>query len=89
MTDRSNPGAATGVMKTFLLHPLELAHTRLAADTTPRRQPRLYTGLIHCLLQTGRLEGFSALYKGVVGSAIGVVPYMATSFTVRHCIMRQ
>ena len=75
-------GAATGVLKAVLLHPFDLAHTRLAADAAQKEQPRLYTGLVRCLLQTGRSEGWRALWKGVIASSLGTMPYTATSFTV-------
>lgn len=40
-----------------LFYPLELAWTRLAADTSRRGAPRTYQGLLHCLQTTARLEG--------------------------------
>ena len=101
-------GAATGVVKTAVCYPLQLAHTRLAADASRWNQPRLYTGLstgaptaklvavrseaaclityrqtaaglLHCLLQTVRVEGVAGLYKGFLGSVAGVSPYLAVS----------
>ena len=44
-------------MQTGLLYPLELASTRLAADTAAKAEKRLYTGLLHCLQQTYYSEG--------------------------------
>ena len=43
--------------QTGLLYPLELAWTRLAADTAAKAEKRLYTGLLHCLQQTYYAEG--------------------------------
>jgi len=44
-------------IQTGLLYPLELAWTRLAADTAAKAEKRLYTGLLHCLQQTYYAEG--------------------------------
>ncbi len=44
-------------LQTGLLYPLELAWTRLAADTAAKGDKRLYTGLLHCLQQTYHAEG--------------------------------
>ena len=44
-------------LKQGLFYPLELAWTRLAADTSKRGAPRTYQGLLHCLQTTARLEG--------------------------------
>lgn len=44
-------------VQTGLLYPLELAWTRIAADTAAKAEKRLYTGLLHCLQQTYYAEG--------------------------------
>ena len=44
-------------LQTALLYPLELASTRIAADTAAKAEKRLYTGLLHCLQQTYYAEG--------------------------------
>ena len=55
-----------------LFYPLELAWTRLAADTSRRGAPRTYQGLLHCLQTTARLEGVpgarARVYQGSLGS---------------------
>lgn len=78
----ASAGAATGVLKTLVCHPFDVVYARLAADATPRSQPRLYSGIAHCFLQTARQDGMRAFYNGYIASTLGVVPYMATSFTV-------
>ncbi|CAL8463599.1 g3133 [Coccomyxa elongata] len=75
-------GAATGILKTALFYPLDLAWTRLAADTAGKTDRRLYTGLLHCISQTYHYEHLRGLYKGVVLSGATVVPYLAVSFAV-------
>ncbi|KAL3140504.1 hypothetical protein ABBQ32_005089 [Trebouxia sp. C0010 RCD-2024] len=82
LTGKLAAGSATGLIKCLSSYPLELAHTRLAADVSQMGQPRLYTGILHCLLETWQHEGTRGLYKGVLASAAGVVPYLAISFTM-------
>ena len=50
-------GHVSVLLQTALLYPLELAATRLAADTAAKAEKRLYTGLLHCLQQTYYAEG--------------------------------
>ena len=73
-------GSATGIIKCLSSYPLELARTRLAADTALHGQPRVYTGIVHCLLHTLQHEGTHGLYKGMVASTAAIVPYLAISF---------
>lgn len=59
-----------GLMRTLqqgLFYPLELAWTRLVADTSPRGAPRTYQGLLHCLQTTARLEGVPGECMGPSG----------------------
>lgn len=44
------------VLQTGLFYPLDLAWTRLAADTAGKTDRRLYTGLLHCISQTYHYE---------------------------------
>ncbi len=50
-------------LQTALLYPLELAATRLAADTAAKAEKRLYTGLLHCLQQTYYAEGPRGVHR--------------------------
>lgn len=80
LTGKLAAGSATGVIKCLASYPLELARTRLAADTTSKGQPRLYRGIVHCMSHTWRQEGTRGLYKGMVAATAAVVPYLAISF---------
>lgn len=74
-------GSAVGILKSVTSYPLELAHTRLAADISASGQQRGYTGISNCLHQTLRHEGIRGLYKGVIASSAAVMPYLAISFS--------
>ena len=82
LTGKLAAGSATGLIKCLSSYPLELARTRLAADVSQIGQPRMYTGVVHCMLHTLQHEGSRGLYKGIVASTAAVVPYLAISFTV-------
>jgi len=58
---------------------MDLARTRLTADVTASRH---YRGLVDCLVQTRRLEGFAGLYKGLFISLAGIMPYLAISLSL-------
>ena len=74
-------GSATGILKCITSYPLELVHTRLAADIAQKGQRRSYTGILHCINQTLRHEGVRGLYKGIVASTATVTPYLAIAFS--------
>lgn len=80
LTGKLAAGSATGLIKCLSSYPLELVRTRLAADVTQKGQPRMYTGIVQCMLHTLQHEGTRGLYKGIVASAAAVVPYLAISF---------
>ena len=49
-----------------LTYPLDLIHTRLATDMTPKGQDRSYTTTFDCFNRTNINEGFKkGLYKGI------------------------
>lgn len=81
LTGKLAAGSATGVIKCLASYPLELARTRLAADTAKIGQPRMYRGIAHCLSHTWRHEGTRGLYKGMLASTAAIIPYLAISFT--------
>jgi len=74
-------GGASGAFKTILLYPFDIARTRLTADVARKGEKKLYNGLIDCTIKTARTEGISGVYKGLVMSLAGIVPYLAVSFT--------
>jgi Mitochondrial carrier protein len=53
----------TGV-STLLVYPLDLAHTRLTTDITPKKSPRLFYNTFDVMNRTHVDEGKAGLYKG-------------------------
>ncbi|KAJ4826574.1 hypothetical protein Tsubulata_108524, partial [Turnera subulata] len=67
-------GACAGVSSTICTYPLELIKTRLTI------QRDAYNGLLDAFLKILREEGPAELYRGLVPSLIGVIPYAATNY---------
>lgn len=61
-------GAAAGATSLSVLHPLDFARTRLAADTGRARQDRQFKGVVDCLAKTFRQDGIRGLYRGYLVS---------------------
>lgn len=73
--------ALVAVLKTLLFYPLDLARVRIAADTSRHGHPRVYPNVRTCLSKTWRQEGVRGLYRGLLLSLVGTVPYLSLSFT--------
>ncbi|CAI5930634.1 unnamed protein product [Closterium sp. NIES-64] len=69
-------GAAAGLAGTLLTYPLELIRTRISV------QPELYRDLGSTVRKIVQEEGALSLYRGIVPSLLGVVPYAATNYFV-------
>jgi len=80
--ERFAAGAATGMVRTMIFYPLDLARTRITADTSPAGPHRNYPGIRSCLSKTFRQEGFRGLYKGFLLSNLGIVPYLSVSLSM-------
>ncbi|GFH11643.1 uncharacterized protein HaLaN_07175 [Haematococcus lacustris] len=89
MVDRMAAGAATGVLKSLLFYPLDLARTRITADLAAAGQARNYASIRHCLSRTFAQEGVLGLYKGLGLSMLGVVPYMSVSLATYDSLKEQ
>jgi solute carrier family 25 phosphate transporter 23/24/25/41 len=69
-------GALAGITATSVTHPLDLARTRLAIQTTGQK----YSGLFGTMLTVVKEEGVTGLYKGMGTSCLGVAPFVALNF---------
>ena len=70
-------GAIAGVAAQSAVYPLEVAKTRLAVSPNGA-----YSGLVDCLVKTIKLEGPSALFRGLTPSLLGIVPYAGVDMSV-------
>ncbi|XP_010242284.1 PREDICTED: probable ADP,ATP carrier protein At5g56450 [Nelumbo nucifera] len=72
-------GAAAGCTTLVIIYPLEIAHTRLAADigTTEARQ---FRGIIHLLGTIRRKNGIRGIYRGLPASLHGMIVHRGLYF---------
>lgn len=67
-------GATAGVCSTLTMYPLELLKTRLTVEHG------MYNNLLHAFLKICKEEGPTELYRGLLPSLIGVIPYAAINY---------
>jgi solute carrier family 25 (mitochondrial phosphate transporter), member 23/24/25/41 len=76
-------GAGAGIMATATTHPLDLIRSTLAVNSGTK-----YRGAADAAKQLFQQGGVSALYRGVLVSTFGVVPYTALNFASYEMIKR-
>lgn len=67
-------GACAGVSSTLCTYPLELVKTRLTIEKN------MYDGILDAFVKILKNEGPAELYRGLVPSLVGVIPYAATNY---------
>mmetsp|Transcript_74063 Transcript_74063/g.214570 ORF Transcript_74063/g.214570 Transcript_74063/m.214570 type:complete len:305 (+) Transcript_74063:100-1014(+) len=67
-------GAMSGALTSFVVFPLDLTRTKLAADVGAHRQ---FSGIIDCVRQTTRQHGWRGNYRGLFVSVLEITPYTA------------
>lgn len=72
-------GAAAGCTSLILVYPLDIAHTRLAADVG-RAEVRQFHGIRHFLTTIWKKDGISGLYRGLPASLQGMVVHRGLYF---------
>eukprot|EP00045_Choanoeca_perplexa_P004005 m.34883 g.34883 ORF g.34883 m.34883 type:complete len:250 (+) comp12349_c0_seq15:528-1277(+) len=70
-------GALAGATAVAVTYPLDLVRAQLAIQT---RLKLKHNGLGHALGSIWQLEGLAGLYRGLIPTLLGVVPYAGTSF---------
>jgi solute carrier family 25 (mitochondrial phosphate transporter), member 23/24/25/41 len=75
--ERFVAGASAGVFAQAFIYPLEVAKTRFALSTRGH-----YKNLMHCFRSIVTHEGPRRLYRGMLASLIGIIPYSGTDLTV-------
>ncbi|KAH7289409.1 hypothetical protein KP509_30G000300 [Ceratopteris richardii] len=72
-------GAAAGCTALVVVYPLDIAHTRLAADMG-RNETRQFRGLLHFMNTIYRKDGVRGLYRGLPASIQGMVVHRSVYF---------
>lgn len=73
-------GGAAGASSLLVVYPLDFARTRLGADVGKGAAERQFNGLLDCLMKIVKSDGVSGLYRGMVVSILGIIPYRASYF---------
>lgn len=76
-TEKFVAGAAAGMLAQFVVYPLEVIKTRLAAAA-----PGYYTGILDCGRRAVRAGGMRVFYNGLGTSLIGMIPYAGVDLCV-------
>lgn len=72
-------GGAAGCTTLIIVYPLDIAHTRLAADVGDTRA-RQFNGILHFLTTIRRKEGIPGIYRGLPASLQGMVVHRSIYF---------
>ncbi|KAK9699745.1 hypothetical protein RND81_08G193300 [Saponaria officinalis] len=72
-------GAAAGCSTLILVYPLDIAHTRLAADIG-KADARQFRGIYHFMSTVYRVDGIRGLYRGLPASFHGMVVHRGIYF---------
>ncbi|MBA0626312.1 hypothetical protein Gotri_005673 [Gossypium trilobum] len=72
-------GAAAGCTTLILIYPLDIAHTRLAADIG-RSNVRQFRGIYHFLSTIREKDGIQGIYRGLPASLQGMIVHRGLYF---------
>lgn len=85
-------GALAGCTALVVVYPLDIAHTRLAADMG-RTEVRQFKGLLHFLKTIYKKDGVRGLYRGLPASVQGMVVHRSVYFggfdTAKDMMLRE
>ncbi|CAF2329856.1 hypothetical protein BRARA_J01075 [Brassica rapa] len=72
-------GSAAGCTALIVVYPLDIAHTRLAADVG-KKEARQFRGIHHFLTTVQRKDGVRGIYRGLPASLHGVIVHRGLYF---------
>lgn len=72
-------GAAAGCTTLIIIYPLDIAHTRLAADIG-RNESRQFRGIYHFLVTILQKDGIRGIYRGLPASLQGMIIHRGLYF---------
>ncbi|GFP99339.1 probable ADP ATP carrier protein at5g56450 [Phtheirospermum japonicum] len=85
-------GSLAGCTTLIIIYPLDIAHTRLAADLG-RTETRQFRGIYHFLTTVHKKDGLRGVYKGLPASLHGMVVHRGLYFggfdTIKEIMVRQ
>lgn len=81
---RMTAGALAGACAQATIYPFELVRTRLAVCPSGT-----YRGIADCVRKVLQQEGWTAFYRGIVPSMIGILPYAGVDITIFELLKEQ
>eukprot|EP00743_Colponemidia_sp_Colp-15_P002383 GILK01002582.1.p1 GENE.GILK01002582.1~~GILK01002582.1.p1 ORF type:complete len:484 (+),score=64.71 GILK01002582.1:39-1454(+) len=81
-------GAFSGTVAQFVAYPCVLVRTRLQAQRNAVGEKALFKGPWDCFIKTIKLEGFTALYRGMVPNVLKVLPAVSISYAMYEHMKR-
>lgn len=72
-------GSMGGIAASVSTYPLDMVKTRLTIQKE-HGGAKVYEGIVDCMVKVARQEGVGALYKGLLTTVIGVVPFAGGTF---------
>ncbi|KAL0447388.1 UNVERIFIED_CONTAM: putative ADP,ATP carrier protein [Sesamum latifolium] len=85
-------GSAAGCTTLVIIYPLDIAHTRLAADIG-RTETRQFRGICHFLSTIHKKDGIQGIYRGLPASLQGMVVHRGLYFggfdTIKEIMSRE
>lgn len=78
-------GSIAGAVSVLATYPLDLVRVQIAVDVHGRR----FRGIADAILQISRKDGVSALYRGIVPSIGGIIPYAGINFMTFDLLKRK
>jgi solute carrier family 25 phosphate transporter 23/24/25/41 len=75
--ERFLAGAAAGVCAQTLVYPLEITKTRMALSVKGE-----FSGILSCVASTVQTGGLRGLYRGLLPSTLGIIPYSGVDLAV-------
>ena len=76
-------GSLAGIVSTAATYPLDLARARMAVSHQDK-----YHSLLEVFIKTVRYEGTHSLYRGLLPTILGVIPYAGCSFFMYETLKR-
>lgn len=73
-------GSLAGVVSVAATYPLDLARARMAVSN--------YSSLLEVFMKSVRQEGLWSLYRGLLPTILGVIPYAGSSFFTYETLKR-
>jgi solute carrier family 25 phosphate transporter 23/24/25/41 len=77
-------GSLAGLAQQVLCYPFETVRTRLSLGGAATGLGQSYNGIFDCFVKTVRIEGVTAIYKGLTASCLYGAPYVGLNMSLNE-----